>query len=110
MTAFEPVFVNNVGFGVGWPLVWIAGPCVIESHDLTLEIAERLAQISDRLHVPVIFKASFDKANRTSSKSFRGPGLHEGLRTLETVKTQTGMPVTTDIHECHQAEPVAQVC
>ena len=110
MSASERVFVGNIGFGEGWPLVWIAGPCVIESHDLTLEIAERLAAISERLRVPVIFKASFDKANRTSSKSYRGPGLHEGLKTLETVKAQIGLPVTTDIHECHHAEPAAQVC
>lgn len=110
MAAVEPVLVGKICVGPGWPLVWVAGPCVIETHDLTLEIAERLAKLSQQLHVPLIFKASFDKANRTSSRSFRGPGLHEGLRTLEAVKTQTGLPVTTDIHECHHAEPAAQVC
>ncbi len=96
--------------GVGQPLLWIAGPCVIESHDLTLSIADTLAGFSDRLGCQLIFKASFDKANRTSGKSFRGPGLHEGLKTLDAVKQKVGLPVTTDIHECHQVEAVAQVC
>jgi 2-dehydro-3-deoxyphosphooctonate aldolase (KDO 8-P synthase) len=91
-------------------LLWIAGPCVIESHDLTMRIAERLREVSQRLGVPLVFKASFDKANRTSGKSFRGPGLESGLRTLEAVKRRTGLPVTTDIHECHQAAAAAQVC
>jgi 2-dehydro-3-deoxyphosphooctonate aldolase (KDO 8-P synthase) len=91
-------------------LLWIAGPCVIESHDLTLRIADNLRALSDRLSFPLIFKASFDKANRTSGKSFRGPGLDSGLRTLEAVKQQTGLPVTTDIHESHQVAAVAEVC
>src|SRR5439155_14564120 len=85
--------------GAGRPLMWIAGPCVIESHDLTLSIADTLRQLADRLRIPLVFKASFDKANRTSVKSFRGPGLQEVLKTLETVKRRTGLPVTTDIHE-----------
>src|SRR5258708_5015533 len=110
MTAAPEVTIGPVVCGPGRPLVWIAGPCVIESHDLTLHIAEALRALADRLAVPLIFKASFDKANRTSGKSFRGPGLHEGLRTLEAVKRQTGLPVTTDIHEVHQAAPVAEVC
>jgi 2-dehydro-3-deoxyphosphooctonate aldolase (KDO 8-P synthase) len=104
------VTIGNVVCGSGHPLVWMAGPCVIESHDLTLMIAERLADLASRLEIPLIFKASFDKANRSSSKSFRGPGLEKGLETLEAVKQRTGLPVVTDIHECHQAEPVAQVC
>ena len=95
--------------GSGQPLLWIAGPCVIESHDFTLWMADRLAEIAQRLRIPLVFKASFDKANRTSAKSFRGPGLHDGLRTLETVKARTGLPVTTDIHECHQADSAGQV-
>jgi len=90
--------------------LWIAGPCVIESHELTLMIAERLREMADNLGVSLIFKASFDKANRTSSKSFRGPGLEKGLKTLEAVKQRTGLPVTTDIHETTQAEAAAQVC
>lgn len=92
------------------PLLWIAGPCVIETHDLTLSIADTLADIAGRLGCQLVFKASFDKANRTSGKSFRGPGIHEGLKTLDEVKRKTGLPVTTDIHECHQVEAVGQVC
>src|SRR6516164_4081978 len=108
--ATEEVEIGEVVCGSGKPLVWICGPWVIESHALTLEIADRLKVMADRLHVPLIFKASFDKANRTSGKSFRGPGLHEGLRTLAAVKQRTGLPVTTDVHETAQAGPVAEVC
>jgi 2-dehydro-3-deoxyphosphooctonate aldolase (KDO 8-P synthase) len=110
MPQVQTVSVGNVVCGDGQPLLWIAGPCVIESHELTLWIAERLAEMAERLQVPLIFKASFDKANRTSSKSFRGPGLEDGLRTLEAVKRRTGLPVTTDIHDCQQAAPAAKVC
>src|SRR5262245_39973905 len=84
--------------GAGLPLLWIAGPCVIESHDSTLHIADRLAAFAQELHVPLVFKASFDKANRSSGKSFRGPGLREGLKTLAAVKRATGLPVVTDFH------------
>src|SRR5262245_17555641 len=100
MTPNEPVAIGAVRCGPGQPLLWVLGPCVIESHDLTLRIADTLRQLADRLELPLIFKASFDKANRTSNKSFRGPGLHEGLKTLDAVKHRTGLPVTTDIHEC----------
>jgi len=110
MPATQPVAIGNVECGPCRPLFWIAGPCVIESHDLTLHIAERLREIAAELRVPLVFKASFDKANRSSGKSFRGPGLKEGMRTLEAVKRRTGLPVTTDVHECHQAAPVAEVC
>jgi len=96
--------------GASRPLLWITGPCVIESHDLTLSIAETLAGYSDRLGAQVVFKASFDKANRSSGKSFRGPGLQEGLKTLDAVKQKLGLPVTTDLHEAQQVEAVAQVC
>jgi 2-dehydro-3-deoxyphosphooctonate aldolase (KDO 8-P synthase) len=105
----EIVSIGPVRCGRGLPLVWIAGPCVIESEELTLSIAERLRGISDRLGVPVIFKASFDKANRSSGKTFRGPGLEEGLKTLERVRRQTGLPVTTDVHEERQVVPAAEV-
>jgi 2-dehydro-3-deoxyphosphooctonate aldolase (KDO 8-P synthase) len=105
-----PVSVGSLKCGKGQPLLWIAGPCVIESHDLTLFVAERLRSYSDRLGFPLVFKASFDKANRSSGASFRGPGLHEGLKTLDTVRDRLGLPVTTDIHECHQVEAAAQVC
>jgi 2-dehydro-3-deoxyphosphooctonate aldolase (KDO 8-P synthase) len=104
------VRVGKLACGKNQPLLWIAGPCVIESHDLTLWIAEHLAAMADRLKIPLIFKASFDKANRTSGKSFRGPGLQEGLKTLEAVRQRTGLAVTTDIHECWHAEPAGQVC
>src|SRR5437764_1074952 len=109
-TTAQPVSIGNVTCGAGQPLLWILGPCVIEAHDLTLRIADRLRELAEQLDLQVIFKASFDKANRTSSKSFRGPGLHDGLRTLEAVKRNTGLAVTTDVHECHQVEAVAQVC
>lgn len=105
-----PVKIGDLEVGPGQPLLWIAGPCVIESHDLTMRIAETLRRIADRLHLSLIFKASFDKANRSSNKSFRGPGLVEGLKTLAAVKRATGLPVTTDVHEREQAEPVAEVC
>lgn len=109
MTASEIVAVGAVRCGRGLPLVWIAGPCVIESADLTLRIAEQLRELSATLNVPLIFKASFDKANRSSGATFRGPGLQEGLKTLETVRRRTGLPITTDIHEEQQVGPVAAV-
>jgi 2-dehydro-3-deoxyphosphooctonate aldolase (KDO 8-P synthase) len=110
MTTQRTAAIGNLKCGSGQPLLWIAGPCVIESHDLTLQIAEELRELAGRLGVPLVFKASFDKANRTSGKSFRGPGLKEGLKTLAAVKQRTGLPVTTDVHECQQAAAVAEVC
>src|SRR5258708_17050859 len=101
---------DKVSCGLGRPLLWILGPCVMESHDITLRIADTLAELAGRLKLPVVFKASFDKANRTSGKSFRGPGLVEGMKTLAAVKKNTGLPLTTDIHETCQIEPVAEVC
>ena len=92
MAEIRPVAIGDIVCGPESPLMWIAGPCVIESHDLTLEIADRLREMADNLAVPLIFKASFDKANRTSGRSFRGPGLQEGMRTLEAVKKRTGLP------------------
>src|SRR5215831_18145922 len=109
MPTAQPVPIGPVTCGPGHPLLWIAGPCVIESHDLTLSIADRLASMADRLKIPLIFKASYDKANRSSSKSFRGPGLKNGLKTLAAVKQKTGLPVTTDIHEIDHAAPAAEV-
>ncbi len=87
----------------------IAGPCVIESPSLALEIAERVKAITERLGIRYIFKASFDKANRSSGGSFRGPGVGGGLEVLAEVKRRLGLPVLTDIHESHQAAPVAEV-
>jgi 2-dehydro-3-deoxyphosphooctonate aldolase (KDO 8-P synthase) len=110
MPAHEPVRIGDVSCGRGLPLLWILGPCVIESHDLTLRIADALAELAARRKLPVVFKASFDKANRSSGKSFRGPGLRDGLGTLAAVKRRTGLPVTTDVHEPQQAAAVAEVC
>ena len=95
--------------GGGAPLALIAGPCVIESEAQTLRTAERLAEIAARCGVPLVFKASYDKANRTSGTAFRGPGLAEGLRVLGVVKKRLGLPVLTDIHEAAQAGPAAEV-
>jgi 2-dehydro-3-deoxyphosphooctonate aldolase (KDO 8-P synthase) len=91
------------------PLFAIAGPCVIESEELTLSVAETLAGVAQRLDMFVIFKSSFDKANRSSDRSFRGPGIDEGLRILEKVRLETGLPVLTDVHEAGQVAAVAQV-
>jgi 2-dehydro-3-deoxyphosphooctonate aldolase (KDO 8-P synthase) len=90
-------------------LILVAGPCVIESRDLVFEIAERVKQITDRLGIDYIFKASFDKANRSSGSSFRGPGVSDGLAVLAEVKQRYGLRVLTDIHESHQAAPAAEV-
>lgn len=106
----NPVTIGPWRCGIGQPLLFIAGPCVMESRELVLEVAHRLADVAASLGIPLIFKSSFDKANRTSIRSFRGPGLEAGLEMLAQVREQTGLPVTTDIHECHQAAPAAQVC
>lgn len=87
----------------------IAGPCVIESEEMIMQIAKEMKEITEELGIPYTFKASFDKANRTSISSFRGPGLEEGLRILQKVKDTYGLPICTDIHEAWQAEPVAKV-
>ena len=87
----------------------IAGPCVIESEEHAVELAGKIASIAKRVGIPYIFKASYDKANRTSGASFRGPGLREGLRVLAAVKARHGVPILTDIHEPAQAEPAAEV-
>ena len=88
----------------------IAGPCVIESEEQVLSIAAELKAITDELGIPFTFKASFDKANRTSISGFRGPGIEEGLRILQKVKDTYGLSICTDIHEAWQAEPAAKVC
>ncbi|MBN1588035.1 MAG: 3-deoxy-8-phosphooctulonate synthase [Pirellulales bacterium] len=106
----NPVTISTFRCGRGEPLTVIAGPCVLESEDLVLRIAEQLKTLADSLPINVIFKASFDKANRTSVESFRGPGLDKGLAMLRRVKESTGLPVVTDIHEPAQAAPVAEVC
>ena len=90
-------------------LLLIAGPCVIETNELTLEVAEKLKNITEKLNVDLVFKASFDKANRTSVDSFRGPGLEKGLSILSDVKSKFNLKLITDIHESFQAEPAAEV-
>lgn len=101
--------VGRVEIGDGQGLAVIAGPCVIESEELCMEVGTRAKEIADGLGMPYIFKASFDKANRTSVKSFRGPGIDKGLEILASVKSKLGVPVLTDIHEPWQAKPAAEV-
>lgn len=100
---------DHLCIGDGYPLTLIGGPCVIESEDFTLKMAQSIKQVCDRLDIPFIFKSSFDKANRTSIKSFRGQSLDQGLRILQRVKEEIGVPVLTDIHESYQAATVAEV-
>ena len=95
--------------GLDHPLFLIAGPCVIESEDMAMRTSTALKEITDRLGIPFIYKSSFDKANRTSGKSFRGPGLDEGLKILAKVKREVGVPVLTDVHEKEQVGPVSEV-
>jgi len=102
--------IRNFNIGAGSPLFLIAGPCVIESERHATKMAERLHTATRALGVPFIFKASFDKANRTSIDSFRGPGLKRGLEILARIKKKFGMPVLTDVHEASQVGPAAEVC
>src|SRR3984957_19602078 len=104
------IALGPLRLGADNPLFLIAGPCVIESEAHACAMAEKIARIAAGCSVPYIFKASYDKANRSSLKSFRGPGLAEGLRILKKVKKDFGVPVLTDIHESSQAAPVAEVC
>jgi 2-dehydro-3-deoxyphosphooctonate aldolase (KDO 8-P synthase) len=108
--AMDPITIGRLRIGRDQPLLIIAGPCVIETEELTLRIADRLRALAEPLPVQLVFKASFDKANRTSISSYRGPGLEQGLAILDRVRQTIGLPVTTDIHESHQAAAVGQVC
>ncbi|MEY4261760.1 MAG: 2-dehydro-3-deoxyphosphooctonate aldolase [Pseudomonadota bacterium] len=99
----------NFDVGLNHPLFLIAGPCVIESEAMTLDVAGQLKEITTALNIPFIFKSSFDKANRSSNKTFRGFGIDEGLRILSEVKKQIGVPVLTDVHDQFQVEQVASV-
>ncbi len=101
--------INGRNVGLDQPFFLIAGPCVIESEELQLRTAERLKAIADKLGIFFIFKSSFDKANRSSDKSFRGPGMDEGLKVLEKVRDALGVPVLTDVHDIPQIKPVAEV-
>ncbi|HEX4914109.1 MAG TPA: 3-deoxy-8-phosphooctulonate synthase [Vicinamibacterales bacterium] len=109
MQPVASVSAGPVTFGTGHPLAFILGPCVIESEQHAVDTAVTLGEIAGRLGVPVVFKASFDKANRTSISSYRGPGLADGLRVLAKVKARTGLPILTDIHEPAQAGAAAGV-
>ena len=110
----QQVFVDapngkRVGFGTDLPLAFILGPCVIESRDHALKTAGFLAELGERRGIPLIYKSSFDKANRTSGASFRGIGIDEALRIFEAVKSETGLSVTTDVHEREQCAAMAEV-
>jgi 2-dehydro-3-deoxyphosphooctonate aldolase (KDO 8-P synthase) len=100
---------NLVEVGLDAPLFVIAGPCVIEDEDLCMQIAQQLSQIGKNLDISVVFKASFDKANRSSLKSYRGPGFEKGLHILAEVRRKMKLPVLTDVHEPHQASETAKV-
>ncbi len=106
----NPLSIGKTRCGLEQPLLFIAGPCVIESIDLVFRVADRLQEIAAEQGLAIVFKASFDKANRTSIESFRGPGLEAGLEVLAQARERTGLPVTTDIHTPEQAEPAAAVC
>jgi len=110
MTLTREIVLGSVRLGAGNPLFLIAGPCVIESEAHARKMAEHVARIAADAGVPYIFKASYDKANRSSVKSFRGPGLKEGLRILGKIKNELRLPILTDIHDALQAAPVAEVC
>jgi 2-dehydro-3-deoxyphosphooctonate aldolase (KDO 8-P synthase) len=109
MSTVNPVAIGDLVIGGGRPLVLIAGPCVIESEAHAIGLAKRLAAIARRVGMPFIFKASYDKANRTSGTSFRGPGLAEGLRVLAEIKGACSVPILTDVHEPSHANAAAAV-
>lgn len=109
MSLSRTIEVGALRIGGGNPLVLIAGPCVIESETHALHMAREISHVAAELKIPYIFKASYDKANRTSISSYRGPGLHEGLRVLENVKDTYDVPVLTDVHDAAQVEAVAEV-
>jgi 2-dehydro-3-deoxyphosphooctonate aldolase (KDO 8-P synthase) len=102
--------VGNIRFGGNAPLFLIAGPCVIESEEHATAIANQVGAIASEVGIPFIFKASYDKANRSSVDSYRGPGLKEGLRILANIKKNTGLPILTDVHDVAQVGPAAEVC
>ncbi|GBC62630.1 3-deoxy-8-phosphooctulonate synthase [Desulfonema ishimotonii] len=103
------VQIGNIAIGREKPLALIAGPCVIEEYDIAFEIAASLKSVTDALEIPFIFKASYDKANRTSVTSFRGPGLREGLKILGRIKSELGVKVLSDVHQISEVGPAAEV-
>lgn len=106
----SPIAIGALNWNCNQRPLLIAGPCVIESYDLCVRIAEEVKRVAEACNVPAIFKASFDKANRTSVASFRGPGIDDGLEILSRVRASTGLPVTTDVHLPDQAMATAEVC
>ena len=102
----HPVTIGSITIGTGHPLALIGGPCAIEGESFMLEVATRLRDTSAKAAVPFIFKSSYDKANRTSGKSYRGPGVEDGLKILSSIKKQIQVPVLTDVHE---DTPLAEV-
>lgn len=110
MATTREITLNSLRLGANNPLFLIAGPCVIESEAHARKMAEQVARIAAEADVPYIFKASYDKANRSSMKSFRGPGLKEGLRILGKIKNELRLPILTDIHDASQAAPASEVC
>lgn len=105
----DQVLIGNVVLGQGRPLSLIAGPCVIEDEEITFYTARRLKEICEELRIPLIFKSSYDKANRTSLSSFRGPGIERGLRILADIKSSFGLPVLSDIHSVSEVRPASEV-
>jgi len=101
--------IGNIVIGGNNPLVFIAGPCVIENEDVTLKAAVRLKEISDHHKIPIIFKSSYDKANRSSVKSFRGPGIKNGLQILSRIKSETGLSILSDVHSVEETGPASEV-
>jgi len=110
MNQTQRIAIGPYAIGAAEPLLFFLGPCVIESRDLTLQIAAQLRKLADQLQIPVVFKASFDKANRTAGSSFRGVGIEAGLAILAEVTQETGLPTTTDIHESGHAARAGTVC
>ncbi len=102
--------LNNISIGNDLPFALFGGMNVLESRDMAMRICEHYVNVTQKLGIPYVFKASFDKANRSSINSYRGPGLDEGLKIFQDIKAQFGVPILTDVHEPYQAQPVAEVC
>ncbi len=107
--ALSSIQLNNINISNDQPFTLFGGMNVLESRDLAMTIAEHYVEVTQKLNIPYVFKASFDKANRSSINSYRGPGLDEGLKIFEEIKSTFNVPIITDVHECHQAQPVSEV-
>lgn len=106
----KTIAIRSIDLANNKPFVLFGGMNVLESQDMALRVAEKYVEVTTQLGIPYVFKASFDKANRSSIHSYRGPGMDEGLKIFEAIKTRFDIPVITDVHEAHQAQPVAEVC